>query len=257
VRQRPDPREAGVEGLYAALLAAGAARPERCRQLLADFAPDVPTLLALLRRAVPAAFLEVLAATPPWSQDRRLLGAIARNPRAPRALALRLVPSLFWSDLAEVARNAWIHPAVRSRAEALLLEMLPELRPGERLALAKRATPALLQLLLADADPKVVRAALVNPRLREDDLLLAIRRDTAPRALLEEAAAGYRWREAYAVRLALVLQTRTPLAVALGQLTSLVARDLERVAGTPSLSPLVQAGAARVARRQARRRAGS
>jgi hypothetical protein len=253
VREPRASREAGVERLYAAILARRPGSAHGYRQLLAEAAPDAPALLALLRRALPPAFLAHLAETLPWSQDRRVLGAIARNPRTPRALGLRLVPSLFWSDLAEVARNAWIHAAVRSRAESLLLELLPELRPGERLALAKLATPALLQPLLADAEAKVVRAALLNPRLREEDLLLAIRRETAPRTLLEEAAASYRWREAYAVRLALVLQPRTPLALALGQLTSLLAKDLERVARSSVVAPLVKATAERVARGQGRR----
>jgi hypothetical protein len=253
MRERPDAREAGIEPLYAALRSAGEAPAERYRQLLAGFSPDAPALLSLLRRALPASFLEFLGTASAWSQDRRVLGAIARNPRTPRALGLRVVPSLFWSDLAEVARNAWIHAAVRARAESLLAEMLPEMRAGERLALAKLATPALLQPLLADSDPKVVRAALNNPRLREDDLLLAIRRDTAPRPLLEQATACQRWRDAYAVRLAVVLQPRTPLGVALGQVTALRDRDLERVARADGLAPLVQASAARVARSHAGR----
>jgi hypothetical protein len=242
--------------VYAALLAAGEAPGVRYQELLAAFAPDGPALLALLRRALPPPFLEHLAGTPPWSQDRRVLGAIARNPRATRALGLRLVSSLFWSDLAEIARNAWLHAALRARCEALLQEMLPEMRAGERMALAKLATPALLQPLLFDAERKVIRAALVNARLREEDLVLAVRREAAPRQLLEEAAACYRWREAYAVRLALVLQPRTPLGVALAQLTSLQPRDLERVAEADGIQPLVQASAARVARGQ-RGRAGA
>ena len=89
-------------------------------------------------------------------------------------------------------------------------------------------------------------AALVNPRLREEDLVRAIRRDDVTRALAESAAAASRWRGAYAVRLALVLQRRTPLAVALQQISSLVPRDLRRVAADASLAPLVRAAAAGV-----------
>jgi hypothetical protein len=44
-----------------------------------------------------------------------------------------------------------------------------------------------------------------------------------------------------------VLQPRTPLSLALGQLSSLLKRDLERVARTPELAPLVRAAARRVA----------
>ena len=48
------------------------------------------------------------------------------------------------------------------------------------------------------------------------------------------------------MRLALVLQPRTPLGVALAQITSLLDRDLERVAKAAGLRPLVQAAASRL-----------
>ena len=59
--------------------------------------------------------------------------------------------------------------------------------------------------------------------------------------------ASSRWRERYALRLAIVLQPRAPLALALGQLSSLTTKDLARVAEAPGSRPLVQAAAARVA----------
>ena len=51
----------------------------------------------------------------------------------------------------------------------------------------------------------------------------------------------------YALRLAIVLQPRSPLAVALAQVTALLPRDLERVAADEGLAPLVQLAARRVA----------
>jgi hypothetical protein len=103
---------------------------------------------------------------------------------------------------------------------------------GEKITLAKIATPPVLARLLAEAEPRVSQACLINPRLREEDLVSAVRQETAARSLLEAAAASSRWGERYAVRLALVLQPRTPLGVALAQISSLLDRDLERVAGT-------------------------
>jgi hypothetical protein len=66
-------------------------------------------------------------------------------------------------------------------------------------------------------------------------------------SLLEQVARSPRWSERYAVRLGLVLQPRTPLALALAQVSSLVRRDLLRVAETPGLRPILQAAALRVA----------
>jgi len=232
--------------LFAELLRAGESA-QKAREFLSRQQPDTVLLLALLRRAVPVRFLEAVAATPPWSSDARLLAGVALNPRAPASLVLRLLPSLFWRDLAEVARNPRLAGPVRVRAESLLKERLPDLRLGEKIALGKLATTALLPLLLAESEPKVVRACLINSRLREEDLLTAMRLDTAPRALLEEAADSSRWSERYGVKLALVLQPKTPLPIALGQISSLILRDLARVAATEGLPLLVQAAAARVA----------
>ena len=235
-----------VDRLFAALIAAGE-DAGRVREAL-DAAPrDRIVLAAVLRRAVPLRCLEVLAATPPWSEDQRLLGSVVLSPRVSRALALRLVGSLFWRDLADVAASPRVAAAARVRAEALLLDHMGDLRLGDRITLAKIATPPVLAPLLEDGDPRVVEAGLINGRLREEDLAGALRRDTVTPALIEGIAASSRWRDRYSLRLAIVLQPRSPLAVALAQVTALLPRDLERVAADEGLLPLVQLAARRVA----------
>jgi len=171
---------------------------------------------------------------------------VVMSPRAPRTLCLRLVGALSWRELADVAATMRLPGAVRSRAESLLRDGLADIRLGDRITLGRLATPALLPLLLADADARVVEAALLNPRLREEDLVRALRRDDVLPALAAAAAGSPRWHDAYAVRLALVLQPRTPLALALQQISSLVPRDLQRVAAEAALRPLVREAAAGV-----------
>jgi hypothetical protein len=160
---------------------------------------------------------------------------------------LRLVGSLQWRDLADVAASPRVAAAVKVRAEALLKDQLMELRLGEKITLAKMATPPVLMLLLADTDPKVIEAALINPRLREEDLLTRVRADIPSRPLLEGIVASSRWSERYAIRLAIALHPRAPVALALGQLSALTTKDLARVAEAPDLTPIVQLAAARVA----------
>jgi hypothetical protein len=238
--------EADVDRLFAGLMAAGE-DARKAREALVGAAPDRLVLTATLRRAVPARALEVVATTPPWSEDQRLLGAVVLSPKVPRALALRLVGSLFWRDLADVAAAPHVTAAARVRAEALLLDQLPDLRLGDRITLAKIATAPVLSRLLHDTDERVVEAALINRRLREEDLLTAVRQDGVAPVLIEGIAASPRWRDRYALRLAIVLQPRSPLAVALAQVTALLPRDLERVAEDDSLLPLVQMAARRAA----------
>jgi hypothetical protein len=232
---------AAADALFADALRAGERRP-LAREILAAPVGEA-VLVAVLRRAVPAAFLEEVAATRPWSERARVLAAVVMSPRAPRTLCLRLVGALAWRELADVAATMRLPAAVRARAESLLRDGFADMRLGDCITLARLATPAVLPLVLADADARVVEAALANPRLREEELVRAVRRDDVPRALLEAAAASSRWRGCYAVRLALVLQPRTPLALALQQISSLVPRDLRRVAAEGTLRPLVRAAA--------------
>ncbi len=243
---RPAHEAADVDRLYAELVQVGEASSQAA-ELLVRLGDDEGALVALLRRPLPRRFLDRVASLPPWSDRPHVLAAVVRNPRAGRVLGLRLVPGLFWRDLAEVAVAPQVHGAVRARAEALLQERLEELRLGDRVSLARLATPPVLRRLLWDSERRVLQAALLNPRLREADLREAVRADSAGLELLEEVASSARWREAYAVRLELVLQPRTPLALALGQLTSLLKRDLERVATAKGLRPLLQRAALRVA----------
>ena len=241
---RPEFSEASVDGLHAAVQRAGE-NVGAARRLLGEHQPDAVLLQVLLRRMMPRAFLEVLALTPPWSRDGRVLAALVLSPQAPPRVCVPVLPSLFWHDLAEVARTLRVAPPVRARAEALLVERLPDLRLGERITLGRVATPPVLRALLHETEPRVVQACLPNPRLREEDLVTVIRTDDVSPVLLESAARSRRWAENYSVRLELVLQPRTPLALALGQLTSLVRRDLVRVSRARSLRPLVRAAALR------------
>jgi hypothetical protein len=235
-----------VDELFAELLRAGQ-DAAALREALRSASPDDAVLVALLRRAVPVRLLELLAAEPPWCDRPLVLGAVVRNPRVPRALGLKLLQFLFWHDLAEVAANPWTQGAIRVRAEALLRDMLQEMRLGDRIALARMATPPVIGPLLQLPDARILEAALLNPRLREEDLLQQIRSETVTTLLLESVAATSRWGGQYAVRLGLVLQPRTPLALALAQVSGLVRRDLLRVAEAPGLRPLLQAAALRVA----------
>jgi len=241
---------ARIDQLHGELLAAGESL-SGVREVLARREPDDETVLGVIRRAVPSKFLEHIGTTPPWSGAPRILARVVLHPRAPRALSLRLVPSLFWRDLADVAAAPHVPAAVRVRAEATLKDLLDDMRLGDRVSLAKVATPAILPRLLVDADRKVTQAVLINRRLREEDLLTALRLADVPLALLDAVVASPKWSQVYGVRFALVLQPRTPLAVALLQISSLVKRDLLRVSEATGVRPLLQASARAVLERLA------
>jgi hypothetical protein len=239
-----DSREQQADVLYREILACGEDQG-RLRQLVPDEIEEL-TLLTLVRRSVPVRFLEVAAHHPVAVERPRILAAIVLNPRADRHLSLRLLPVLFWRDLADVTVALRVPGPVRVAAEALLKDKLPDMKSGERIALGKVVSPALLVLLLQDPDPRILLSCLQNPRLREEDLLRVLRLESVPVHLLEEVSRSRRWSENYAVRLGLVLQPRTPLPIALSFLSGLSRADLQRVAETRGLAPLLGIAAERL-----------
>jgi hypothetical protein len=241
----PRGTEAEVDRAWADLLRAGSLAA--MKDVLARYGADRVLLVSLLRRAVPLPTLELMASTPPWSDDQRLMASVVLSPRASRPLGLRLVGSLLWRDLADVAASPRVAAAVKIRAEAILKDQLVELRLGEKITLAKIATLPVLIPLLADPDPKVVEAGLINARLREEDVLTLVRADPPSRPLLEGVVASSKWGQRYGLRLAIAVHPRAPLALALGQLSALTPKDLARIAASADLSPLLQLAAARVA----------
>jgi hypothetical protein len=234
-----------VEDLHAAILQLPDQVNEQ-RRLLDERQPNDQVLIGVLRRAVPLCFLEAVVATEPWNRRSVILAGVALSPRISHVLAMRVLPQLPWRALAQVSSTPRLSGPVRLRAETLLKEILPDLRLGERIALARLASNATLRLLLADTEARVVEAALMNPRLREEDVQYAVGRDGATRNLLEQVAESWRWRESYALKVALVSHPRTPIAVSLGRLTGLLDKDLRKVAVSPGLRTVVQAAALRV-----------
>jgi len=105
---------------------------------------------------------------------------------------------------------------------------------GFRISLARRPIPKLLDRLLFDPDPRVVRTILGNPRLTEAAVVnLAASRRASPE-VLEVIAQDDRWIARYPVKVALANNSATPLRVVLGLLPYLLHQDLRAVAaGSP------------------------
>lgn len=199
---------------------------------------------ALLNPFVDAQAIEEILALRHLVGLREVRSAVARHRRTPQAAALRLLPGLFWRDLLEVARDVKIAPAVRRIAEKYLIQRLPGLAIGEKIAIARRASDGLVAHLLHDPSPAVVRALLENPRLTEAALVpLAASRRALPRSL-EILAASPRWGPRREIRTALSRNPQAPCRVILDILPGLDRRDLEAVAAVDEHSWIVRHHAA-------------
>jgi len=101
---------------------------------------------------------------------------------------------------------------------------------GERRALARKPSRMILDKLLADPHPLVIKNLLANPRLTEDDVVrIAAIRPARPE-IVAEIARTPRWMCRSRVRMALVLNPGTPPEVSVPVLSQLVRPELVEVA---------------------------
>ena len=90
-----------------------------------------------------------------------------------------------------------------------------ELTVGERRSLARSNNRRVLEKLLRDPHPLVLRQLLGNPRLTEDDVVRLAARRPLHSAIVDALADSPRWLRRQRVRLTLLLNPGTPEAVSM------------------------------------------
>ena len=187
----------------------------------------------LLNPFVDGEIFEELASIRQLTQARAVQAAIAQHHRAPEAVAMRFVPHLFWRELLEISVNIRIRASVRRAAERYLLQRLPRLTAGEKIALARRAVPSTLGPLLqkegSAPDLRILGAALDNPRMTEQALIPLLRDEGALPRTLQKIADHPRWQNRYEIRVALCRNPQTPFRTIQDFLSSLSRDDLKGV----------------------------
>jgi hypothetical protein len=201
--------------------------------------------LLLRNRATTAEILTRVARNRSWIRPREIKLALLGNPRVPHVLARQLLPHLYWRDLAELAANLRVAPVLRRDAEKLVKTRLPELSVGERVALARRGSRGLIELLCYEAEGSVLRAVAGNARATEADLARILTRSDVPADFLRWLADQSSWGQRRVVRLALVRHPRTPPSSALRLIPTLSRRDIEDLRSDIAVPRLVRVAAER------------
>jgi hypothetical protein len=192
--------------------------------------PGREELLAALRgHETTAATLTLIGRNRAWMRSREMKLAFVSHPRAPQVLARQFLPHLGWRDLAELSVNARVSPVLRRESEKLLGTRLPELAVGERIALARRGSRRVVEMLREDPDASVLRAVAGNPRATESDFARILSRSDVAASFLGWLADQSSWSQRRSVRLALVRHPRTPPSSALHLIPALSRGDIDEL----------------------------
>jgi hypothetical protein len=192
-------------------------------------------LLALLkRRNLPEQMIKSIYKKA--GSSRQLKIALAAHPNTPASVLSSLLPKLFLFELVTVLLLSGTPEDQKLAAEREILKRLPQTELGNRIALARRATPAILEGLLKGSEPRLVEAVLANPKLKEPGVLSFLRSPAATAETISIVARDPRWGGRANVRFALLRNRNTPLVWFTLLLPRIAVADLKALAGSPALT---------------------
>ena len=242
--ERAAGRDATLEALRRRL---SSASPEYLYGAVENPALTRRELLLLLRnRQAQPDLLRRVADDRDWMRNQEVRRAVALHPRTPLVVARNLVPHLYWKELAEVALSPQVNPVVRRQAEVRLIAQVEELAEGQRVALARRASRAVIGTLIGTGSRRELQGLLGNPRMIEADAVRIASRDSISPDALALLAGHERWGCRRPVRLALLANPRTPVPAALRLLRGFSVQDLRRLMRNESIPRIVRISAERL-----------
>jgi hypothetical protein len=144
------------------------------------------------------------------TKSRKVKLAIVGHSNSPRYLSLSLIRKLFTFDLMRVALTPAVAGDLKMAAEEMLINRLETISAGERLSLAHRASGRVASSLLLDTEPRIITAALENPRLTEALVTQALLHHETSPDLVQTLCSHSKWSLRREIRIALLRSEHTP-----------------------------------------------
>lgn len=226
---------------------AGSANEEEIARFLHDTSPDViRTLLQnrnlseddvrilASRKNLPSDILETIARDKRWLESYPVKLSLARNPKTPLSISLSIARYLRLFDLAEMTRNHFLPLVFRHKLEMIIIEKIPTMDLGLKKTLAKLAAGEVLQKLIQNGYPEVVKLCLDNPYLVEGHLYKIINRHSTTSVVIKIIAEHPKWTTRSLIKVALVRNAHTPLALSAAFISGMSVMDLHDVYRDPS-----------------------
>lgn len=188
-------------------------------------ATEMHIVKILTRRDLSENFLQLVAKTQ-WMRYPRVQFYVVNNPKTPPAVAMNYVRLLFWRDLNYVITNFKLASEVRHLAENVIIQRLPMMALGDKIALARMTAGEVLKTLRTEKEPKIIKALLENPRITEEDVLFIVNQPKTPSPVLEVIATNAKWSLRKEVKIGLLRNPKTPLSYAINIVSSLLAPEL-------------------------------
>ncbi len=189
-----------------------------------------------------------------------LLDAIRKNPAASPALvrSLESLQSNPASSHASPARTAAAADACSGGDESIkgdevktqfneqnLYKLIQEMGIGSKVKLALTGNKAARELLVKDANKIISVSVLKNPRITEDEVLKLSSAKGIPEDILRIIGRNKEWIKNYSIRLNMVMNAKTPLAISIKLMDQLFEKDLAKIAKSKNVPSVIASTARR------------
>ncbi len=213
------------------------ASPDLLQAVLKNPVTGENHLIAILkRRDLGEDVLKSICRQPLAESSHNLKVALARHPNTPASQLIALLPQLYLFELLNLCYLPEITPDQKFAAERVIIQRLPLTPLGNKLTLARRATPAILEALLKDSDPHLLEICFSNPRLKEGALFQFLRSGSATAETISMIARHPRWQNRPNLREAILTNPKTPLIWFTLWLPGMKAPDIKRLLSSNRLS---------------------
>jgi len=181
-----------------------------------------------------------------WIKIYKVKVAVVNHPNAPRHLSLNLLKFLFWRDLLTVSDNRRLNSPLRRSAEELLKERLQEMAVGEQISLARTAGRAIIKTLRESRNARIIEALLRNWRTVEEDVISIAKNGKTSSDILSIIARDYKWGSSRQVKMALLMNRRTPVHDSLKSLEGLARKEMLALKSNPKLREILKVAVSRI-----------
>lgn len=195
-------------------------------------------LVILQRKHLSEELLKQVVRSGAGDQSHRVAYAIACHPATPAHQLSLILPRLFLFELLNICLLPHTVPDQKLAAERVIIQRLPTTPLGNRMTLARRATPPILEALLREGDSRLMEICLTNPQLKEGAVYQFLRSGTASAEVISQVARHPRWHNRPNIREAVLTNPRTPLVWFNLWLPAMKPAEIRKLLNSNRLSPL-------------------
>ena len=194
----------------------------------------------VLNPATPAALLEeIFEKNRQETHAHAIWAGLSVHPKIPEQLREWVFPHLFWRDLLKVLDTPAVPERAKNTAIQLMKRRMERAATGEWKAFARTCPPKLFSWVMKQDQEGLFPVLLENPRITEPVLVRLIHSPEMKAEYSVQILDSQLWRNRRSVRKALVFSKKSDLTTALVSMKGMTRSELEEVAATFSLRPLI------------------